>query len=65
MIFDRSYTIRDFCEAERISRGGLYKLWERNEGPRWFYVGARRHISHEARVEWRQKLEARCQAGAR
>jgi hypothetical protein len=48
---DPSYTIDEFCTAERISRGMYYKLKE-------FYVGNRPRISHRARTEWRERLEA-------
>jgi hypothetical protein len=55
---DPSYTIAEFCTAERLSRGMLYKLWDQGKGPRFFYIGNARRISHEARTEWRRKLEA-------
>jgi hypothetical protein len=55
---DPSYTISEFCAAERISRGMLYKLWGQGRGPRRFYIGAAPRISHQARVEWRRQLEA-------
>jgi hypothetical protein len=55
---DPSYTIAEFCAAERISRAILYKLWSQSQGPRFYMVGNRRHISHEARTKWRKQLEA-------
>jgi hypothetical protein len=55
---DQSYTINEFCAAERLSRAMLYKLWAEGKGPRWFNVGTHRRISHEARVAWRRQLEA-------
>ena len=58
MTSEQSYKIDEFCAVERLSRAMLYKLWAQGKGPRWFQVGNRRHISHEARVEWRRKLEA-------
>jgi hypothetical protein len=33
---DISYTINEFCGAERISRGLLYKLWRAGLGPRYY-----------------------------
>jgi hypothetical protein len=53
----QSYTISEFCEAERISRAMLYKLWNRGNGPRFYYVGTVRRISHEARLEWQYHME--------
>ena len=55
---DQSYTVAEFCEAERISRAMIYKLWEQGHGPRFFYIGTHRRISHHARTEWRERLEA-------
>jgi hypothetical protein len=54
---DESYTIGEFCAAEKISRQFLYKLWRLNKGPRSYHIGAARRISHEARTEWRRQLE--------
>jgi hypothetical protein len=59
---DHSYTITEFCEAERISRSKLYAMWSENKGPRWFNVGNARRISHEARTEWRRAREAEAAA---
>jgi hypothetical protein len=53
-----TYTVDEFCRAERISRSFLYKLWALDQGPRWYAVGAVRRISHEARLERRRRLEA-------
>ena len=61
---DQSYTIAEFCQAERMSRAMLYKLWAQGKGPRFFYVGNSRRISHEARIEWRQRLEAEAEHGS-
>ena len=58
MTSDESYTIRGFCEAEKLSRAMLYRLWSEGKGPRWFCIGSHRRISHEARTEWRRRLEA-------
>jgi hypothetical protein len=54
---DQSFTVAEFCAAERISRGGLYKLWARGEGPVSYHIGKSRRISAEARQEWRHQLE--------
>jgi len=55
---EASYTIDEFCEAERISRSFLYKLWSKGKGPRFYYAGTVRRISHEARLQWHRQLEA-------
>jgi hypothetical protein len=58
MTTHQSYTIDTFCEAERMSRSMLYKLWSQGKGPRFFMVGTVRRISHQARIEWQQQMEA-------
>jgi hypothetical protein len=54
---DPSLTIDEFCAAENVCRSKLYQLWKQGRGPRFFLIGNRRRISHEARVEWRRELE--------
>ena len=53
-----SYTVEEFCEVERMSRSMLYKLWKEGKGPKFYWVGTVRRISHEARIEWQRQLEA-------
>jgi hypothetical protein len=52
------YTIGEFCDAHRISRGMVYLLWAQGAGPKWFNVGTRRLISDEAAAQWRREREA-------
>jgi hypothetical protein len=58
-----AYTIIEFCRAERMSRGMFYKLQAQGKAPRIYYVGTSPRISHEARIEWRQQLEAEAVKG--
>jgi hypothetical protein len=62
-VTDHSYTVAEFATAERMSRQMVYLLWAQGKGPRYFMVGNRRRISHEARIEWRQRLEAEAANG--
>jgi len=55
---DQSYTVEEFCEAERICRGTLYKMWKKGEGPAFYYVGDRPRITHAARLEWQRQHAA-------
>ena len=57
-IDDPSYTINEFCAAEKVSRAQLYEDWKNDRGPRFFYNGKSRRIPHEAHVEWRRQREA-------
>jgi hypothetical protein len=52
-----AYTINEFCDAHRISRGKLYQLWAEGIGPRWVNVGKKRIISVEAAAAWRIESE--------
>ncbi|WP_441252616.1 transcriptional regulator [Tardiphaga sp. 71_E8_N1_1] len=50
---DESFTIKEFCAAEKISRNLFYKLQARGEGPKTYLVGVNRRISREAYLAWR------------
>lgn len=52
-------TIDEFCEAHRISKPMLYKLWKLGLGPKFMSVGAKRLISNEAGAAWRGESESR------
>jgi hypothetical protein len=71
-IFEPTYTIDEFCAAERISRSMLYRAWQEGWGPRFYLNGICRRITHAARLEWqharrrhtkRRRLPARVYAG--
>ena len=34
--FEPSYTVTEFCKAERISRVALYDFWKQGKGPRYY-----------------------------
>lgn len=53
-----TYTIDEFCAAERISRSHLYGLWREGKGPRFYRVGSHRRISAQARLDWQREREA-------
>lgn len=50
-------SISEFTETFPISRATLYKLWNQNLGPRFFYIGRRRLISQQAASDWVKELE--------
>ena len=58
MTVHQSYTVDEFCTAERLSRSMVYKLWSQGQGPRFYMVGSVRRISAEARLEWQRSMEA-------
>jgi hypothetical protein len=59
-----SYTVCEFCEAERISRVALYAFWKQGKGPRFDYNGRCRRITHHARQDWQAAREAEACGGA-
>ena len=56
-MYQQSFTIKQFCHAENISRAFLYKLWDKGLGPRRYKIGGSVRISAEAREEWRSANE--------
>jgi len=62
-IADPSYTVEEFCAAERISRSMLYKAWAQGWGPEFYWVGVTRRIRHQARLAWQRAREAEAAAG--
>ena len=61
---DPSYTVDEFCEAERLSRGALYGLWRIGKGPRFYRNGTRRIITHRARLDFQREREAEAEAAS-
>jgi hypothetical protein len=60
--FEPSYTVDEFCIAERTSRVSLYEEWKSNGGPRFYWKGNRRIIPHSARLEYQQRKMAEAEA---
>jgi hypothetical protein len=52
-----AYGVAEFCQRHGISRGYLYSLWRRGQGPRFMQIGDRRIITREAGADWRRELE--------
>ena len=63
--YEPSYTVDEFCAAERISRVALYDLWKNGTGPKFYYNGRRRIIPHSERIAFqKEKLAAATEAAA-
>jgi hypothetical protein len=58
VVADAAFTIKEFCQAHRISQSMFFKLRNQGLGPREMVVGSRRLISVEAAAEWRRAREA-------
>jgi hypothetical protein len=59
-----SYTVDEFCIAERISRVSLYEMWKQGKGPRYYKNGSRRIITHNSRMEWQRRMMEQTDATA-
>jgi hypothetical protein len=57
-IGDQSYTVDEFCAAERMSRGKLCEAWCKGRGPRFYWNGTHRRITQQARLDWQRQQEA-------
>jgi hypothetical protein len=53
-----AFTIREFCNAHKISTAFYYDLRNSGRGPREMILGTRRVISAEAAADWRREREA-------
>jgi hypothetical protein len=53
-----SFTIREWCEARRVSRAMFYKLEAQDRAPRTHFAGNKRLISPQADAEWLLQREA-------
>jgi hypothetical protein len=57
-VYEPSYTVDEFCKAERISRSMLYEFWKEGCGPRFYLNGNTRRIPHQARLKWQKERMA-------
>jgi hypothetical protein len=51
----QSYTVNDFCRAERIARSQLYDMWSHGIGPDYYLNGFSRRITEDSRQKWQRK----------
>jgi len=56
--YQPSYTVDEFCAAERVSRVALYDMWKQGRGPRFYFNGRCRRVTHRARLDWQADREA-------
>jgi hypothetical protein len=57
--------VEEFCKRNGFSRGMLYALWRKGEGPPFLQIGDRRFVTREAGERWRRELEATTLAARR
>jgi hypothetical protein len=51
------YTLDEWCEAHRCSRGHFYKMQRAGTAPRVMKTGSRVLISGDAAADWRRERE--------
>jgi hypothetical protein len=56
-VTDPTYTVNEFCRAERMSRCLLYQAWREGWGPKYYLNGSHRRITHRARLQWQIERE--------
>ena len=59
-----AYSIREFCEAHRLSKSMYYKLREAGLGPREARALKKVIITFEAAADWRREREATTKTAA-
>jgi hypothetical protein len=57
VVTEPSFTIPEFCAAERISKPTYYKERDKGRGPKEYYIGNCVRISPAARLEWHERKE--------
>ena len=62
---DPSFTIAEFCAAEKICRASFYNLKKQGKAPRLMLVGNQTRIRAEARADWHREREAEAAAAGR
>ena len=58
MSINKTQTINDFCESNKISRSMFYKLLRQGKGPRLMKVGRKRLVTPEAAAAWRETMQS-------
>lgn len=53
----RAFTIAEFCEAYKISRGRFHELDQAGLAPKTYRIASRPYISMAAAQEWQQRME--------
>lgn len=54
----QAFTIAEFCEAYKVSRGRLHELDQAGLGPKTYRIASRPYVSLSAAREWQQRMES-------
>jgi hypothetical protein len=56
----KAYSVLEFCDAYRVSRSELYRMWDRGEGPKRKRFGRKKYIILIADAEaWAKSEQAK------
>jgi hypothetical protein len=58
VVVDPTYTVAEFCEAERISNTRFFDYLNTDRAPRYWMHGSQIRITHQARLDWQRDREA-------
>lgn len=53
----QAFTIAEFCEAYKISRGRFHELEKAGLGPKTYRIASRPYVSLSAAQEWQRRME--------
>lgn len=51
-----AFTIAEFCEAYKVSRGRLHELDQAGLGPKTYRIASRPYVSLTAAQEWQERM---------
>lgn len=61
----QAFTIAEFCDAYKISRGRFHELDQAGLAPKTYRIASRPYISLAAAQEWQQRMETGAAEGFR
>ncbi|MFA6064153.1 MAG: hypothetical protein WC736_16305 [Gallionella sp.] len=54
----QAFTLTEFCEAYKVSRGRLHELEQGGLGPKTYRIASRQYVSLSAAQAWQQRMES-------
>lgn len=54
----QAFTIAEFCEAYKVSRGRLHELEQAGLAPKTYRIASKPYVSLSAALEWQKRMES-------
>lgn len=54
----QAFTIAEFCEAYKVSRGRLHELEQAGLAPKTYRIASKPYVSLSAAQEWQARMES-------